>query len=352
MNSSQFSGMREADMSAATDRAPENAAVFDVALKFVHAHALQAVVGLGVPDLLVDGPLTAEEIAAVVGRRAGPLRRVLRMLAGAGYFMLEEDRVGLTDQGQALVSGHPSGSRDFLLMVVGPTMTGAFSHLDATLRSGRSGIEEAFGVGLFEYLAQHPAEGEAFGRMMMGSHGEGPAAVAAAYDFSRFTHLVDVGGGVGTLLRTVLEANPHLRGTLFDQASVVAGAELGEVSDRVELLTGDFFESVPAGGDLYVLSHVLHDWPDEECLRILRSCRDALGPEGRLLLVEMVLPSDGTPHPSQFFDLIMLTVTGGQERDAEEYRSLLSRAGLEMTRLVPTTAAVSIIEAKAKEESE
>jgi hypothetical protein len=181
---------------------------------------------------------------------------------------------------------------------------------------------------------------------MVSFHGTEPAAVTAAYDFGEARTIVDVGGGVGTLLRTILEANPAAGGVLFEQPTVIRDAQLGEVAGRTSLIEGNFFASVPAGGDLYLLSHIVHDWPDEAAVRILTRCREAAGPDGRMLLVEMVLPADDQPHPARFLDLVMLTMAGGRERTAEEYRWLLAQAGWELTRIIPTASAVSIVEAR------
>jgi predicted O-methyltransferase YrrM len=184
---------------------------------------------------------------------------------------------------------------------------------------------------------------------MIGFHGAEPPAVATAFDFSTIRTLVDVGGGTGNLLATKLRAHPQLTGILYDRPHVVSQARANltaaGLADRCSAIAGDFFESVPSGGDAYVLSHVLIDWHEEKCLTILGNCRRAMVPHGRLLVVESVLPAGDVPHPGKILDLVMLTVPGGVERSAEEYETLLGNAGYRVSRIVPTTSAVSVIEA-------
>jgi hypothetical protein len=202
---------------------------------------------------------------------------------------------------------------------------------------------------VFEYLAQHPDEARLFSETMIGFHGAEPPAVAAAYDFSGADTIVDVGGATGNLLAHVLARSPAFRGVLFDRPHVVADARalLAEhgVDSRVSIEAGDFFTSVPAGGDVYLLSHIIHDWSEEQCLTILGNCRKAMTPTGRLLIVEMVLPPGDTPHPGKVLDMMMLVVPGGRERTESEYAALLAKAGFRLNRVVPTASPVSVVEA-------
>ena len=202
---------------------------------------------------------------------------------------------------------------------------------------------------LFEYLRQHPAEASHFSEAMVGFHGDEPPAVAQAYDFSRFKNVVDVGGATGNLLAAIMSSHAGPRGVLFDRAHVVIDApallKARGVEDRVTIEAGDFFERVPTGGDAYLLSHVIHDWKEDRCLTILGHCRKAIKPDGRLLIVEMVLPAGDTPHPGKVLDMVMLVFPGGQERTEAEYASLLGKAGFRLSRVVPTASAVSVVEA-------
>ncbi|RDD85313.1 methyltransferase [Streptomyces parvulus] len=324
---------------------PPHAPILKLATGTAMAHALYAVTDLGVPDLLAHGPVATAELAEKTDTEPSGLSRVLRTLAAAGYFHSVEDRYALTDLGRTLVSGHPTAARELVLSWLGPAFTDSMQRLSDTLRTGRTGVDLVYGLPVFEYFARHPEEGASFNRTMIAFHGTEPAAVARAWDLTEAEHVVDVGGGVGTLLRAVLEKVPAARGTLFDRPDVIGHADLGDARDRCRTESGDFFASVPHGGDVYLLSHIVHDWKDEEAHTILRNCRRAMADGGRLVLVEMVLPPGDEDHPGKFLDLVMLSLTGGRERTEAQYRDLLARAGFDLVRVLPTDSAVSIIEA-------
>ncbi|HSU55102.1 MAG TPA: methyltransferase, partial [Candidatus Dormibacteraeota bacterium] len=202
---------------------------------------------------------------------------------------------------------------------------------------------------IFDYFGKNPELASLFSETMVGFHGAEPAAVAAAYDFSKLKTIVDVGGATGHLLTTVLAHAPAARGILFDLPHVLRDApaviQSRGLTDRVTLDPGSFFDRVPARADAYLLSHIIHDWSEAQCLTILGHCRRAINSEGRLLLIEMVLPCDNTPHPGKILDMVMMVGPGGQERTEQEYSTLLAKAGFRMTRVIPTESAVSIIEA-------
>jgi hypothetical protein len=185
---------------------------------------------------------------------------------------------------------------------------------------------------------------------MLGIHGEEPAAIVAAYDFSDLKTIIDVGGSTGNLLATILQHNPEARGILFDMPHVVRDApaflKARGMTDRIKIEPGSFFETVPAGGDAYLLSHIIHDWSEDQCLTILRNFTRVMNPNSKLLIVEMVLPPGNTPHPGKMLDMMMLVGPGGLERTADEYGELLAKAGMRLTRVVPTTTPVSVVEAK------
>jgi hypothetical protein len=205
-------------------------------------------------------------------------------------------------------------------------------------------------MGLFDYLAQRPEEAARFSESMVGIHGAEPPAVSAAYDFSTFGTIIDVGGATGNMLAHVLTRHPRPRGILFDRPHVVTEApsllRQRGVADRVTIAEGNFFENVPEGGDAYILSHIIHDWTEPQCHTILGNCRKAMHERAKLLIVEFVLPEGNVPHFGKLADMIMLTIPGGEERTAGEYRTLLADAGLRMTRVVPTASDVSIVEAE------
>jgi predicted O-methyltransferase YrrM len=217
------------------------------------------------------------------------------------------------------------------------------------LQTGQPPFEKVWGMPLHDYLAAHSDEAMFFNEAMIGFHGAEPPAVAAAFDFSTIRTLVDVGGGTGNLLAAILRTHPRSSGILYDRPHVASQARANltaaGIADRCSVIEGDFFESVPSGGDASLLSHVLIDWHEEKCLTILSNCRRAMGAHGRLLVVESVLPAGDIPHPGKILDLVMLTVSGGVERSGEEYATLLGRAGYSVSRIVPTTSAVSVIEA-------
>ena len=204
-----------------------------------------------------------------------------------------------------------------------------------SLETGKTGFEKAFGMPVFDYLAQHPEEASHFSEAMVGFHRAEPPAVAEAYDFSAFKVVVDVGGATGNMLAAILSGHTGPRGVLFDRPHVVRDApallQARGVEARVTIEAGDFFETVPAGGDAYLLSHIIHDWNEDQCLSILGHCRKVIKPDGRLLIVEMVLPAGDTPHPGKMLDMVMLVVPGGQERTEAEYAALLGKAGFRLS---------------------
>ena len=304
---------------------------------------------LGLADQLAAEPKNAAELAGLMRLHAPSLHRLMRTLAGLGI-LTEQDaqRFALTPLGEALKTGAPGAARATLI-AFGGTFWHGWEEILYSLETGDTGFAKAHGMPLFEYLSQHPADASYFNEAMVGFHGHEPPAVAQAYDFARFENVVDVGGGTGNLLATILSRHAGPRGVLFDRQHVVLEAptllKARGVEERVTIEAGDFFETVPAGGDAYVLSHVIHDWNEARCLTILGHCRKAMKPDGRLLIVEMVLPAGDTPHPGKVLDIVMLVFPGGQERTEAEYASLLGKAGFRLSRVVPTASAVSVVEA-------
>ena len=221
--------------------------------------------------------------------------------------------------------------------------------MEYSVQTGKPGFDKAHGVPFFEYLARHPEDASLFSETMVGLHNQEPPAVAAAYEFSTFKTIVDVGGATGNMLAAVLSRHAGPRGILYDRPHVVTDAPAlltaSGVSDRVTIQSGDFFKSVPVGADAYILSHIIHDWSEEQCLAILGHVRKAMSPTGRLLVVEMVLPPGDAAHQGKLLDMAMLVLLGGQERTESEYASLLGKAGFRLTQVVPTNSAASILEA-------
>jgi O-methyltransferase domain/Dimerisation domain len=305
---------------------------------------------LNLADQLAPGPKSAAELAGGMQVHAPSLHRLMRTLASLGVLTEQpEQRFALTDLGQALKAGAPGSAKSTLLWIGGPVQQSGWDHLVYSVQTGKPGFEKAQGVSFFEYLAQHPEDASLFSETMVGFHSQEPPAVAAAYDFSIFNTIVDVGGATGSMLSAVLSQHSEPRGILFDRPHVVNDAsrllEAKGVSDRITIEPGDFFTSVPSGADAYILSHIIHDWDEDRCLTILGHVRKAMDPAGRLLIVEMVLPPDDIAHPGKMLDMVMLVALGGRERTEREYASLLSKAGFRLTRVVPTKSAASIVEA-------
>ncbi|MFD8290081.1 methyltransferase [Streptomyces lavendulae] len=322
----------------------------DVMFGHVHAAALRAVAAHRIPDHLADGPRTAEELAARTGTDAAALRRLLRLLAVRGLF--REDERGafrLEESGRPLRTDVPDSQHAGVLMITDPMFGRSAAELPGTLRTGASSFELAHGTPFFEHLLKSPADRAVFDAGMASLSGPADELVAGSYAFPEGSRVIDVGGGRGGLLRAVLDRGPSLEGVLFDRPATVAEHLLDHpgTGGRWRVEGGDFFTAVPSGGDFYVLKHVLHDWTDEDGLRILGSVRRAAAPGARLLVVDAVLPGNGVPHPAVELDIVMLMVVRGRERTAAEFESLLGRSGFRLHRILPTPALPSIIEAVA-----
>ena len=335
---------------AATPDLPPHAQVIQMATAYWLSRAVYVVAELGIADVLKGGAKPVDQIAAETGTHAPALRRVLRTLASVGLFSTDgQGRFSLTPLGATLQSDAPGAARSTVLYLAGEAWWAAWGETLHAIRTGGTGFEKALGQSAYEYLDQNPELGTHFNAAMIGFHGDEPAAIVDAYDFSDVQRVVDVGGGSGNLLGTILTANPTVRGTLFERPQVVPDAErnLGAagVADRCELVGGDFLESVPSGGDLYIVSHCIHNWDEDNCVRILENCRRAMGSAGCLLIIEAVVGPSDEPDPAKMLDLAMLVVPGGEERSEDEYRSLLEKAGFRLTRVVPTRTSASIIEA-------
>lgn len=331
--------------------------------ELINAYQLSAAIGalarLGVADALANGPALPGDLARRVGADERALARVLEATLDVGLFAVGDDgRYALTALGQ-LLRGDVEGSlRRLAIVSTDEWRWRAYGHLTHSLRTGEAGFVPAHGCRFYEYLASHPTEAASFDQSMSRIGAARDAALAASYDFSSLHRLVDVGGGRGSLLCAVLAAHPRLRGVVFDQPSVVEGARealrSAGLADRCEAIGGDFLQAVPGGGDAYSLSWILHDWDDQTALRILTNCRKAMDDGTRLLVIELIVPAPGepaVPGVSRLIkqtDLEMLTVVGGRERTAAEYRELLTQAGFELSRILPLQGMPwSVIEAAA-----
>jgi SAM-dependent methyltransferase len=341
---------RGASMSA--QELPPPFVLFRMITGFYISRAIHVVARLGIADRLNEGPRGADELAQATRTHAPSLKRVMRLLVSAGLFAEEADgRFALTPVGACLRAGVPGSMRAAALLFGGITQQ-AWGDLLGSVETGEPAFRRVFGMDPFDYMAQHPDEAANFDAAMADFTKHIALAVAAAYDFSPFRRIVDVGGGNGALLAGILKANPKLTGVLFDLPQVADRAaapmrELG-LADRCEIVGGDFFEAVPAGGDAYLLKHVIHDWNDDRATAILKSCRRAMGAEAKLLIVEGVYPpridQSDESRGAASNDVNMLVCTGGRQRSEAEFRSLYEAAGLRLTRIVPTQTPVKVIE--------
>jgi SAM-dependent methyltransferase len=312
------------------------------------SQAIYVAAELGIADLLADGPRTADDLAAVAGAHAPSLYRVLRLLASEGVFAEAEDgRFELTPMAAAL--RRDAGPARLQVLFLGREASWrAAGSLMHTVRTGEPAFERVHGVDFFEYYRRHPDEWALFDRLMVANTAPVARAIAAGYDFSSVGTVVDVGGGLGALAIGLLTTHPHLRGVVFDQPAVAAGA--GEaiaaagLADRCRAVGGDFFAAVPEGGDAYVVKFILHDWDDERSLAILRACRRAMRPDGRLLVVELLVPPGNAPSFAKTQDVNMLINLGGRERTEAEYRALYAASGFDLTRTIPVQGELHIVE--------
>jgi hypothetical protein len=308
---------------------------------------------LGIADALAQSqPQGSATLARAVGADASALARLLRALASLE--VLAEplpQQYALTPVGELLRRDVPGSMRDWLIAETDTPHWQAWGQLYEGVRSGRTVVPELFGMHIYEYYAAHPTDLACFSRAMGNVSALAANGTVAHYDFSRVRHIVDVGGADGGLLLAILEANPHVHGTVFDRPQVVEAARQAihakNYQTRCNAVGGDFFQAVPPGGDLYVLKFILVDWKDAEALRILQNCRAAITPDGKLLVIEMTIPDDNNPSPGQLFDLNMLVMTGGQERTQSEYGALLAQAGFRLSSVIPTGSPFHVLEAVA-----
>ena len=304
---------------------------------------------LGLADQLVQGPQTPQQLARTVGANPQALYRLLRALASLGLFAETADGAFAVTPLAQLLQANVAGSLRGLALLYGEEwLWQAYGRMLYSVQTGQPAFDYTHGEPLFDYLHHHPAAAALFNEAMSGYSAQEAAAILAAYDFSGVSMVVDLGGGHGALVTALLQAYPHLSGIVFDQAAVVEGARRrladAGVGARASCVAGDFFAAVPSGGDVYVLKSVLHDWDDAAALRILRSCRRAMGQQARLLVIERVVPPRNTPAEAKLFDINMLVVAGGQERTEREYDALFQAAGFKLTRIIPTRSPLSLIE--------
>ncbi|MGG6265202.1 methyltransferase [Leptolyngbya sp. AN03gr2] len=331
---------------------PPQATMLQLITGYRISQGIYVVAKLGIADLLATGPKTSQELAALTSVHAPSLYRVMRSLASLGIFTEQENgRFELTPLAATLKSDHPNSVHDAAVMFVEDWHWQVWGNFFDCVKTGKTALEQTFDTSnLFDYFAtRNPEAGHQFDRAMTNTSVMANQALPIAYDFGAFQTLVDVGGGQGSFLVALLQEWDHLSGILFDLPSVIESTRQQDLlhgfENRTTLVAGDFFESVPEGADAYLLKTIIHDWDDVNAIAILKSCRRAMSRNSKLLLVELVVPPGNTPSLSKMLDLEMLAVFGGVERTEAEYRSLLSNAGFQLTRIYGTSCPWSVIEA-------
>jgi O-methyltransferase domain/Dimerisation domain len=316
---------------------------------FQASQAIHVAATLGLADLLDSGPKTTADLAASTKTHPVALHRLLRALASIGLFRQDHDcRFSLTALG-AFLRSDAAGTHAPMAQLLGrPNVWQAWSNLLYSVRTGTTAFNHTHGSGVWDYRAQHPEEATIFDRAMASGTERFAESCIDVCDFGRFHHIVDVGGGDGMFLAKILAAYPHIRGTLFDQPHAIARAatsiDSSTLSDRCQLLGGNFFIGVPEGGDAYLLKWILHDWDDTASVDILRSCRRAMTPASKLLVVEHVIGHPDICPDGTFMDLYMMVMTGGRERTQDEFATLFAEAGFRLMSVTPTATPVSVLE--------
>src|SRR5580704_4164293 len=336
-------------MTQPAESAPPHAALLQMLLGKWVSSAISAAAHFGIADHLESGPKSPKELASLTGTEERPLYRLLRANASFGVFTeLEDGRFAQTPLSEPLRSNAKPCVRNMAMMLTDDWHIRSWEQLPWCVETGKPASYKLNGMPMFEWMAQHPEKTVNFNQAMTDLSQGDSAAVVQSYDFSGFGHIVDVAGGHGTLLAAILHQAPKLRGTLFDMPHVIEGAKkaaiLERFANRSALEAGSFFESVPAGADAYILKHIIHDWYDPKCVKILRHCRKGIRPGGRLLVVDQVVPVGNEPALSKIVDLEMLVLPGGMERTEQQFRELFAAGGFRLARIIPTPAPQCILE--------
>ena len=312
------------------------------------AGAVSCLAQLGIPDLIEAAPKSAEELATQIGADPQALYRLMRATAGAGVLSEgPEGKFSQTPMSTVLRSDASPSLRSLAIMGGREWHGRGWSHLEYCVRTGKPALEKIYGAPIFEYLKQHPEEAQIFNHAMTQISMIDSPAVADAYNFDGIRSIVDIGGGHGLLLATILKRNPQMKGTIYEVPHVLEGAKSGPlkpVMDRCTFASGDMFCSVPADADAYIMKHIIHDWPDDRCVQILKACRKGVNAGGRVLVVDCIIHPANDFSPSKFLDLQMLIFPSGCERTEKQFRALFAAAGWQLSRIIPTAAADSIIE--------
>ena len=315
------------------------------------SRAIYVAAKLGIPDLLAHGPTTFNELARHTDTRPRSLYRILRLLAALGVLVESETQgFALTPLGECLRTGVPNSLHEWATQLDGLGGLRPFDEILTAVRSGAPSLNHVLGTDWLTHLTAHPDIARTFQASMSERTAAIAPTVAARYDFEAVDTIIDVGGGRGTLLASILSAHPRLRGVLYELPVVIANPEpiLRECA-RCDIVAGDFFTSVPSGGDAYILANVLHDWDDADCIRILRCCRRAMSSGAKILVIERMITNDPVQSlPTLLSDLHMMVLTGGMERTHDEYGRLFTEVDLALTRVVPVRPPFAIFEASSQ----
>lgn len=323
-------------------------AVTQMILGYVTSKAIHTAARLNIADLIAaNGPMNCSELSEKSGAHVESLYRLLRALASIGIFQEARDgKFSLTPMAECLTE-HSPDSLKAMSLSTGSVFYKAYEEFPFAVQTGEGGFKKAFGVPIFDYLTNNPAEGKLFDRMMTDFHGDETEPMVNTYDFSVFKTVVDVGGGNGSVISAVVNKNRSVSGVLYDLPDVIKRSKENiaawGLSDRIRMESGSFFESVSRGGDAYILRHIIHDWNDKDAVTILTNCRKAMNAGGKVLVVEAVIPKGNDANPFKWLDLTMLMI-GGKERTEEQFDNVFSEAGLKLNRIVPFTPVMNVVE--------
>lgn len=328
---------------------PPPAAMLQIIAGFWVSRSVYIAATLGIADMLKDGPRSSTDLAHAAGIHAPSLYRLMRALASVGVFIeVDGGRFGLTPLASTLLSDVPGSLRAYVIHELGGHHYPAWAEAMHSIKTGDIAFDHLYGMSVWLYRSRQPADAQIFDTAMASFSSILNAEIVAAYDFSPLAKIVDVGGGDGGLLATILKAYPRIQGVLFDMPNAVARAqpriERELLTGRCEIVAGDFFESVPPGASAYLLKWVIHDWDDARSVAILENCRRAMAADGKLLLIEAIIPPGNAPSFYKFMDLNMMVMNGGRERTQREYQTLLEMAGYRLTRTISMPSGMSVIE--------
>ena len=326
------------------------AALIRMANGYCEAKALQVAAELGIADLVAEKFRTADQLSKIVGVQADSLYRLLRALASLGIFKEGDDgRFENTSLSEVLRADVPGSVKDYVINAPDDAYLLSWTKFMDVVRTGKPSFKDVNGCDQWEYFRRHPDMGERFNKGIAARASQVTSALLKSYDFSQFKTLIDVGGGLGTVLASILNKFPQLHGCLYDQRSVIEGAksflEAQGVISRCNLISGDFFESVPKDFDAYLMKSIIHDWEDEKALAILKNCRASINKNGKLLIIDAVISRDNAPHSAKWKDLMMMVIYGSRERTEQEFQNLLRDSGFKLKQVIALPLPDALIEA-------